>query len=325
VRPPTTDLIAHDFYLQGRAAVRGGHPDDVRRAIDLFQQAVARDPSFAAAYAAMARGYTFLPIAGDLSSRETAGPAREAASRALALDEGLAAAHHAMAEVCYSTDLDVPGATRHIRRALALDPGNPDAHQFAAIVLKGQGHFRDAETHAQRALAADPLHPFMHVTLGWVYLASGRAAQGLPYLERTVQIAPHFTLAHEILIHAYLVLGRYEAALAQCRRAMEVGGRRERAMLAYVHAVRGDRADARAVLDELEAPEQLPLAPPCHMAYAYAHLGEADTAIRWLERAFDEKDPHANGLAQIPAYDPLRGDARFQALLARLRHAPPPA
>jgi tetratricopeptide (TPR) repeat protein len=230
-----------------------------------------------------------------------------------------------MSHVCYSVDLDVPGAMRHIRRALEIDPGNPDAHQFAAIVLKGQRHFADAEAHAQRALAGDPLQPGNHLTLGWVYLVSGRAARGLPYLERAVELAPFYTLASEILVHAYLALGRPDDALAQGRRVLATGSRRERAMLAYVHAARGESAEARAILGGLEAPEQLPLAPPCHMVYAYATLGDADTAVRWLERAFDERDPHLNGLAIIPAYDPLRGDPRFAALLARLRHAPPPA
>jgi tetratricopeptide (TPR) repeat protein len=304
--------------------MRQGHPAAVRRSIEFFEQAVARDPSFAAAYATMAFAYTFLPIVGDLPPREIWAPARAAAARAVALDERLAVAHQAMSQVCFSVDLDVPGAMRHMRRALELDPGNPDTVQFAAIVVMGQRHFRDAEAYAQSALARDPLHPNRPLALGWVYLVSGRAAQGLPYLQRTVEMAPQFTLGSEILVHAYVALGRYDDALAQCRRSLVTGGRRERALLAYVHAVQGRGAEARAVLAELETPEELTLAPPCHMVYVYATLGEVDTALEWLDRAFDERDPHLNGLATIPAYAPLRGDPRFERLLARLRHEPEP-
>ena len=324
VRPPTADLVAHDLYLRGRAAVREGHPDALRRSIALFEQAVERDPGFAAAWAAMAYSYILLPIVGDQPARDIAAPAHQVVTRALELDDRLAAAHLAMGHVSFSSDLDVAAAARNVRRAIELDPGNPDAHQFFAIVLKCERHFRDAEAHALRALAGDPLHPFMHMTLGWVYLETGRAPQGLPYLERAVEIAPFFTLGREILVHAYLALGRHEDALREVRRAMEVGGRRDRALSAYVHATLGRRAEARAMLAELEAPNELPGAPSCQIAYAYAALGEVDTAIRWIEHAFEQRDPHLNGLATIPSYDPLRSDARFPALVARLKHEPVP-
>ena len=324
VRPPTTDIVAHDLYLKGRAALREGHPDALRRSVALYEQAVERDPGFAAAWAAMAYSYIMLPIVGDQPARETAAPAHRVAARAVELDDRLAAAHLAMGHVCFSSDLDVSAAARNVRRAIELDPGNPDAHQFYAIVLKCERHFSDAEAHALRALAGDPLHPFMHLTLGWIYLETGRATQGLPYLERAVEIAPYFTLGREILVHAYLALARHEDALREVRRAVEVGGRRDRALNAYVHATQGRAAEARAILAELEAPDELPHAPSCQVAYAYVALGDMDTAIRWIERAFEERDPHLNGLATIPAYEPLWSDARYPALVARLRHEPLP-
>jgi tetratricopeptide (TPR) repeat protein len=116
-----------------------------------------------------------------------------------------------------------------------------------------------------------------------------------------VEIAPYFTLGREILVHAYLALGRHEDALREGRRAVEVGGRRDRALNAYVHATQGRVAEARAILAELEAPDELPRAPSCQIAYAYVALGDMETAIRWIERAFEERDPHLNGLATIPA------------------------
>ncbi|HUQ83079.1 MAG TPA: protein kinase, partial [Gemmatimonadaceae bacterium] len=325
VRPPTTDIVAHDLYLKGRAALREGHPEALGRSIALYEQAVERDPGFAAAWAAMAYTYIMLPIVGDQPAREIAEPAHRVAARALDLDDRLAAAHLAMGHVCFSSDLDVAASARSVRRAIELDPGNPDAHQFYAIVLKCERHFSEAEAHALRALAGDPLHPFMPMTLGWIYLESGRAAQGLPYLERAVEVAPYFTLGREILVHAYLALGRHEDALREAQRAVEVGGRRDRALHAYVHAVQGRHAEARAILAELEAPSELARAPSCQIAYAYVALGEMDTAIRWIERAFEQRDPHLNGLATIPAYERLWSDARYPALVARLRHEPLPA
>jgi tetratricopeptide (TPR) repeat protein len=125
-------------------------------------------------------------------------------------------------------------------------------------------------------------------------------------------------------MHAYLALGRHDDALREVQRAVEVGGRRDRALHAYVHAVQGRPAEARAILATREAPNELARAPSCQMAYAYLALGEMDTAIRWIERAFEERDPHLNGLATIPAYEPLWSDPRYPELVARLRHEPLP-
>jgi tetratricopeptide (TPR) repeat protein len=124
------------------------------------------------------------------------------------------------------------------------------------------------------------------------------------------------------MVHANLALGRAEDALREVERAVEVGGRRDRALLAYVHAAQGRRAEACAILAELEAPGAL--APSCQIAYAYVALGDMDTAIQWIERAFEQRDPHLNGLATIPAYEQLWRDPRYPALVARLKHEPIP-
>jgi serine/threonine-protein kinase len=325
VRPLTADPVAYDLYLRGRSFFRSGHAEASRQAIALWEQAIARDPGFAAAHAALGWTYAMMPIVTDLPARDFAPRARAHVRRALELDERLAEAHAAMANVAYAADLDVPAAGTHVRRALELDPGSAEAHLFYAVWLKGQRHFARAEAHARRAVEIDPLMPNAHFMLAWVHLASGRAAEALPRLTTVVESVPGWAFPREMLVLTHVALGRPDDALAECRRAVEVGSRRERALLAYVHAVRGERADARAILDALQSPAEMPGAPPCQMAYAYAALGDPDAAIGWIERAFDERDPHVNGLGDHLTYDPLRGDPRFQALLARLRHAPPRA
>jgi serine/threonine protein kinase/tetratricopeptide (TPR) repeat protein len=323
VRPPTADLIAHDLYLKGRFLFRSGHADAAREAVAHWERAVERDPSFALPHAALAWTFAMLPIVTDLPAGEFAPRARFHARRALELDDRLAEAHAAMANVSYAADLDVPAAGVHARRALELDPGSADAHLFYAVWLKGQRHFVRAETHARRALAIDPLWPNAHFVLGWVLEASGKPAEGVPYLATVVEMAPAWAFPREALVLAYVRLGRLDDALAECRRAVEIGSRRERGLLAFILALRGERDAARAIVDAMQTPDELPHAPPCHMAYAYAGLGEVDTAIHWLERAFEVRDPHLNGLGDHLPYDALRSDARFQSLLARLRHAPP--
>jgi serine/threonine-protein kinase len=324
VRPPTQDLVAHELYLRGRFLFRLGNADASRQAIALWEQALARDPGLAAAHAALAWTYAMLPIVTDLPARDFAPQARFHAQRALELDDRLAEAHSAMANVTYAADLDVPAAGMHARRALELDPGSAQAHWFYAIWLKGQRHYAQAEAHARRAVAIDPLMPNARLVLGWVLEASGRPSEALPHLTTVVEMVPTWAFPREMLVLAHVRSGRLDDALAESRRAVEVGSRRERALLAWVHAVRGERAAAHAILDAMQTPGELPNAPPCQMAYAYAALGDADSAIRWIEHGFVERDPHLNGLGDHLPYDPLRGDPRFAALLARLRHAPPP-
>jgi serine/threonine-protein kinase len=324
VRPPTADPVAYDLYLRGRSFFRSGHAEASRQAITLWEQAVARDPGFAAAHAALAWTFAMMPIVTDLPARDFAPRARTHARRALELDERLAEAHAAMANVAYAADLDVPAAGAHVRRALELDPGSVEAHLFHAVWLKGQRHFARAEAHARRAVEIDPLMPNAHFVLAWVHQASGRPAEALPRLTTVTESTPGWAFPREMLVLTHVALGRLDEALAECRRALEVGSRRERALLAYVHALRGERAEAQAILEALQTPAERPHAPPCQMAYAYAALGDPDAAIGWIERAFDERDPHVNGLGDHLPYDPLRADPRFRALLSRLRHAPPP-
>jgi len=323
VRPGTTDLAAHDDFLKGRFLARSFHADALRGAIRFFERAIGRDPAFAAAHAELSHTYLMLAIAGAPPS-EVVPPARVHAARAVALDDALADAHMALGHVHYAADLDVPAAGRAFRRALALDPGHVDANLMLATWHKGQRHFAEARRHIEHALAADPLLPTAHGTLGWILLNAGDPDGAVPHLLEALALAPQLLLVRERLIIARALQGRLDDALREAEQAVAMGGVRERAMRAWALAIAGRSEEARTALNELRAPDG-DVPPLCQVAMAYAGLGEVNEAIRVLERAFTIPDPHLNGLNDEPTYEPLRADPRFGALVARLRHEPPPS
>jgi serine/threonine-protein kinase len=316
VRPPTTDLTAYDLYLKGRYVRRRFNADDLSRAIGYFEQAVALDPAYARAHAALSDAHTLLAVFGGRPALQQLPVARTYAQRAVELDGMLADAHWALAHVSFALELDLPAAGREFRRALELDPGHGDARHMYAIWLLDFRRFEEAAGETTRALAADPLLAEASMTLGRVYTAMGRADRAIPYLLDALELSPGFTYAREQLAHAYLQLGRHDAAVAECERAASAGGGREAAVLAYTYAVAGRTPEASAMVRELTSGDGY--APPCHVAMAFAGLGDSDAALAWLERAFAEHDPHLTGLAILPAFEPLRADPRFATLVSRL-------
>jgi serine/threonine-protein kinase len=237
------------------------------------------------------------------------------------LDGMLADAHWALAHVDFALELDLPSAGRAFRRALELDPGHGDARHMYGIWLLDFRRFDEAVAELTRALAADPLLAEASMTLGRVYTAMGRADRAVPHLLEALELSPGFTYAREQLAHAYLQLGRRDAAVAEAERAASGGGAREAAVLANTYAVTGRRPEALRIERELTHGGDR-YAPPCHVAMAFAALGDADATVAWLERAFAEHDPHLTGLAILPGFEPLRADPRFAALVRRLGVGP---
>jgi serine/threonine-protein kinase len=317
VRPPTANVEAHDLYLQGRHAMRAGHPAALGRAIARLEQAIARDPAFAAAHASLARAHVLRAVGADVLAGDVVASARAHAERALALDEGLAAAHVARGHVAFALELDLPAAGRAFRRAIALDAGDADATGMLATWLKVNGDYAEAERLARRGVTLDPLVMWSHLLVGRVLLADGRPRDAMPHLRHALALAPTSAYAREYLTHALLLQGHAEEALAEARQTARDGGVRQQLLLVYVLAVTGHPEEARALLERLVAsgePERF----PCHVAIALVGLRDHEGALEWLERAFDGPDPHLNGLTTQPPYAPLRSDARFRALVARL-------
>ena len=318
VRAPTADLTAYDLYLQATSLRRRITVDDLRRAAACFEQAVARDPSYARAYAGLSHTHFLLAVLAGRSPGGEVAHARASAVKALALDPSRAEGHWALAQVLFVHDWDWAAAAAEFEGALALDPGSIDARHLYAIFLLCQGRLAEAEAQLVRSLAAEPLLPEVHNTLGRVYLAAGQPDRAIQAFGEALALSPAFFYARAARGHAYVQQGRCGDALAEFMGAAATGGASGAAHLAYGYAACGRREEAVAVLRALLAGDGHRSAPPFQVAAAYAGLHDPDAAFDWLERACAERDLHVAGLNVHPAFAPLRSDPRFGRLLRRM-------
>jgi serine/threonine-protein kinase len=320
-KEPTSDLQAYQLYLQGRHWLVRYTRAGMQRAIEFYEQAVARDPEYALAYAALAMAYTEKGENGQLPPDVAYRQAEAAAANALRLDPALGEAHCAAAYLKTLWDLDWAGAEQGFKRALELSPSSADtydlygrmcsglarydeaiamqrraeeldplAHRLdVATTLLRVGRYDEAARGAARALEFDPLHDRAHATLAWAYLKRGQADEGVAELERTVSLAPGDT--------------QWLAQLGQ----------------AYGLAGKADKA--REVLRQLEDLARRAYVSPYHIAFVYTGLGEHERALDLLERAVDERAGAVYGIKGSFLFAPLRQHPRFTGLLKKMNLA----
>ena len=322
VQSSTQDLEAYNLYLQGRFHLNKWRPEGARKGIEYFAQAIAKDPGYAPAYTGMADCYTWLGVFGWSEARQAMPQARQAANRALQLDETLAAAHVSLGYVKALFDWDWPGAEREFKRALELSPGDADVHfAYSVTYLSPLGRLDEALTEIQRALALDPLSPYKITGAGMIYSDRRQYDRAVEQFRKAIELDPSFYHAYEELRGVETVRGRPAAANAvmQAMRAAfpNVDDASARARLA---AQQGRQAEARGLIENWirECNRTERPGKSCYAAQVYASIGEKDLAFEWLEKAFEERSPLLAYAKVMPYYDTLRSDPRFTALLTRL-------
>ena len=320
VRPATKDLTAYDLFLKGRYVRRGMAPDQMRLAIQYFEQAVARDPSYARAYAWLSDTHWLQIVLASRPTSEEVPLAREYATAALALDSSLAEAYWAMAQLLAGFDWDRPAAERAFKRAIVLDPGFEEARHLYGIFLFHWSRIDEAEAELARTLEIDPLLAAAHHTFGRLHLSMRRPDQAITHLREALTLEPMFSLAHSQLGHAYLQKGMSAEAITEFEAGARIGSPSDKAHLAYGYARVGRHEDAKAILANLVSPGNYP--PPFHMALAYVGLDDHDEAFRWLEQAREEHAPWLITVNIDRAFDPLRVDSRFGNIVRAMGRVP---
>ena len=320
VRPATKDLTAYDLFLKGRYVRRGMAPDQMRLAIQYFEQAVARDPSYARAYAWLSDTHWLQIVLASRPTSEEVPLAREYATAALALDSSLAEAYWAMAQLLAGFDWDRPGAEHAFKRAIVLDPGFEEARHLYGIFLFHWSRIDEAEAELTRTLEIDPLLAAAHHTFGRLHLSMRRPDQAITHLREALTLEPMFSLAHSQLGHAYLQKGMSAEAITEFEAGARIGSASDKAHLAYGYARVGRHEAAKAILANLVSPGNYP--PPFHMALAYVGLGDHNEAFRWLEQAREEHAPWLITVNVDRAFDPLRMDSRFGDIVRSMALAP---
>jgi TolB-like protein/tetratricopeptide (TPR) repeat protein len=320
----TANPEAYELYQKGRYLFSMRQRDALFSALQYFERAVALDTAYARAYAGIADAYSLLGVFGHLRPHEAFPKGRAAAERAIALDSLLAEAHAMLAHQLFVYEWNWQAAGPAFERAIALDPRYPLGRMYYASYLHSIGRPEEALAQLAVAQTLDPLNPTA-VLSGRVYVDTHRPDEALRILRELVELDPRRDLGHELLAHAFLQKRMSGEAIASMQRAAALSGARDSAQLAYIYAASGDKAEARHVLSRLlQSRSRLDLLG-FHLGMAYAGLGEADEAFRWLEAAYRERGGFMNLLAVSSGFEAVRSDPRFAGLLRRMGLAYPPA
>ncbi len=315
---PTHSLEAHRTYIRGRYFWNRRTAADLRRSIQLFRETVALDPDYARAYSGLADALILLPFYGTVQPAESFRQAREAARRAVELDASLAEAHTSLAYTDFVYSRDWQAAENGFRHAMACGSDYPTAYHWYAFMLTALGRHDEAIELATRAHELEPLSLVISTDLAMAHYFARRTEEAVDQLGDVLEVAPSFGYAHFALAFGLSELGRHPLAIAAARKSTELltESGAARAALGYTLA-RGGRLDqARQVLESLSRDHGSSLAS--HRALVLAGLGDVDRALVELDRGREERSRFVAFLGVWPAFDPLRSDPRFEALLERL-------
>jgi serine/threonine-protein kinase len=318
-RAPTKDIHAYQLFLQGRQWHITYTPVGLARAIDYFDRAIARDPTFALAWAHLAMAHTELAENGAAAPEGAYGRAVEAVATALRLDPDLAAAHCTLGHLKGVREFDWSGAEQAFKRALELSPSGAVTYDLYGRLCSALERYDDAMMLQRRAHELDPLaHRMDGVT---TLLRAGRLDEAVVEAERAMELDPAYDRARATLGWAYFLNGRQADGLAELEQAVSVskGNTMWLGQLGEAYAMAGNTAKAREILRELEERARSGYVSPYHFAYVCTGLGDAEVAMDWLERAVAERTGPAYSIKGSFLLAPLQTHPRFRALL-RLMH-----
>jgi TolB-like protein/Tfp pilus assembly protein PilF len=316
----TTNSEAYQFYLRGRFYWNKRTHEGLKKAIEQFQQAVDKDPSYALAYAGLADAYSTLPGYSATPANEVVQKASAAAARAIELDPNLAEAHASLAGTMMNFNSDPAVAEKELQRAIELNPNYPTAHHWYGLLLGSLGRFDEAKREILRAQKLDPLSLIINRTIGTIFFWAREYDQALVAAQKTLEIDPNFPPAHEDLAVIYGMKGRYEEAISEMNTVIGLNGRLPHyvAALGRIEANSGHKVEAQKMVNELLAREKTEYVSSADIALVYAALGDKEKALERLDEAITKGELWTNVNLKIgPAWDDLRGDPRFAELLRR--------
>ena len=308
----TKDAEAYQLYLKGRYRFEKYAPEDFKAAAGFFEQAVSRDPNYAAAYAGLADVYVNQAY-NSLSGRETYDKARSMARRALELDPQNSEAHISLATVDMFFFRNFPEAEAEIQKGLALDPSSPYAHQVASWLNMEMGRIQEAVTEGRKAVELDPLSSFYNSMLGYTYYYQRDYNHAIEQQNKTLEIDPNHAGAIWCIAQAYEQMGNYKQAVEQSAKFEQLRGNDSRAKnFREIFEKSGHAGILREYAKISEA-----AGDHYGAATSYAMLGEKDAAFAALEQAAAAGN-HIDTLKLDPALDNIRSDPRYADLLRRI-------
>jgi TolB-like protein/tetratricopeptide (TPR) repeat protein len=318
---PRDHPVAYQAYLKGR--YHWARPGDIGldEALRCFSAAVTEAPTFAAALGALGRVHVASAEYYHAVPRMALVAARESATRALEIEPTVSEARAVLGDVHRMLDGDWAAAEASYAEALSLNPSNEAALRSYGLMLALESRFPEALVCVDRARELDPLCLATSTTATWTRYVAGDYDGAIAQCRQTLEMDPEFVNAHRVLAAALLQAGRPDEAAAQLELALTFADTNPvlLAWLAHVKAVIGCRAQAEALIARARAMQSSRYVPPFHLAIAYAGLGAIDDAVAALDQAWLDRDPALAGLDAEPRFEPLRGDARYGALIERIK------
>ena len=316
---PTADAAAYQSYLKGRFFWGRRSGDNIPKAIEYFEEAIRQDSNYALAYAGLAEAWITLPGHTSARLQDVKPKAKEAALRSLQIEDTLAGAHTALAQVLFF-DLDFAGAIKEFKRAIDLDPNYATAHHwYANGPLLALGRFDEAIAEGARAVELDPLSPIINVNQANNFIIAGRYDEAIHQIRKALELDPEFGYAHSNLGLALELKGDLPGAIAEFRRAHQLNG--DPLSLAYLgnlYGKTGNVTEAGNILTELEQLTKTKYVSAYAFALVQAGLGNRAEALRWLEKCYADRSQEIVNVRVDRLLDPLRNDPGFQNLVGRV-------
>jgi TolB-like protein/Tfp pilus assembly protein PilF len=318
----TEDPAAHELYLKGRFFWLKASPGDVRKALDFFEKAVELDGRYGLAYAGMADSWVLLGTFAHQTepAHRTMREAEAAATRALEIDESIAAAHYALASVKALYWWDWAAASPEFQRAIQLNPTSGLVRLWYSLCLAARGEHKSAWNEISQAISYDPTSFLFHSIAVRVLYLAGRYDDGIKQAQQALEYEPYFYLAHTFVGHIYRAQEDFDRALAEFHMSDELSNHNPVMLgdIGITHAVMGRTDEARDMIERLQDASVSQYVSPCLIANIYAALKDNDKAFEFLEKTFDERAAWLIFLTRDPVYDLIRKDARFAALVRRV-------
>ena len=322
-KKPTRDISAYTFYLKGRYYWNERNRESLEKAIKYFEEAIKRDPEFALAYSGIADSYIVLVDHGYIARSEGYAKARDAATKALKLDDTLAEAHTSLANIL-SVEWDWIRAEEEFAKALQANPNYATAHHWYSIHLLSLGRLDEATKELKIAEELDPLSPMIRsYGGGWVHLSTRQYDIALAELDKALELDPGFVSAHFNRVWVYLAKSMFDEALAEQERVLPFFQPLSTAMRAWIgaaYAIAGRTEDAKRILREWEEASTHEHAEDVnHWALALIHLklGNKDRAFEWLEKAFEAHTITPFQVRLFPFFDEMTSDPRCDELMKK--------
>jgi serine/threonine-protein kinase len=315
------DPKVHDLYLRGRYHWNKRTSEDLEKSIEYFERAIAMDPQFALAYAAMADAYLVIANWGYKDPREMYALAKQYAEKAIDIDDQLSQAYAVFAGVEEFLNFNWQESERLFKRAIELNPNNSTAHQWYAEFLSYQGRQEEALTECDKALAIDPLSLIIGQEKAAVLLQAKRYNEAIEQCRRTLDLDKEFRSVHMIAAYCYFAMARYPEYVAELRETIAINenGRRYADEAGKVFRKTGIKGLQRWMIESIDEGSNQPYNNPYYKAQLYALLGDKDKSIEWMKKAVELRSAGVVGWRIDPSFDSIRDDPRFRALIREAR------